>query len=78
MHRFAVFQGPDPARRGSMFGASEHESWAYEPSEREARTWGTLSRLNSLNRRDSKGGEGGVTSRAVSFISTVDQVNFLV
>lgn len=29
--RFARFVGPDPARRGSMFGGNDHESWGYEP-----------------------------------------------
>ena len=30
--RFARFEGANPARRGSMFGASDHESWGFEPS----------------------------------------------
>lgn len=31
MSRFARFEGPNPARRGSMFGQTDHESWGYEP-----------------------------------------------
>ena len=69
--RFAIFAGPDPARRGSMFGASEHESWAYDPMERDGRAWGSVSRRNSISRRESRGAEG-LASRVGSFLAPSD------
>ena len=42
--RFARFEGANPARRGSMFGASDHDSWGYEP----------FLAQHSMQRRDSR------------------------